>query len=653
MSKILLIDDSPDNLKSLNAILKDLFPDAEILTALTGKDGIELAFAYDPDVIVSDVIMPEMDGFEVCRRLKLDPKLRYIPVVFLTAFNESKENRLKAIDTGVEAFLHKPIDEAELFVQLKAMLKIKASNMVRLEEFSRLEELVHIRTEALEKELLEKERLNQQLIESEERFRSVFDFSNVGKSITKPTGEIFVNQAFCRMIGYTSEELSAKKWQDLTPVEDIDQCQGLLNQLLNGEREAFRFEKRYIHKNGSYIWADTNVAIKRDRSKVPKYFITTILDISDRKETERRLVENEVIFSKFMEHSPVFVFFKDDQIRSLRLSRNYEEMLGKKLEELLGKNMNELFPSELAREMVKIDQQILEKGEMIQVEEVFNGHYYTTIKFPIQVDGKHRYLAGFTIDITERKAAEEALKRSEARLIELNATKDKFFSIISHDLKSPFNSLMGFSNLLVEQVEQNDFQGIEEYARIIQLSSRRVMDLLENLLQWSRSQTGRLEFSPEFIELGQVVKEVTELMYDMAVQKTIQINNNTPPKTVVYADKHMMETILRNLISNAIKFTHPGGTIQINAEIRKGDLQVSVADTGVGIPKEQISKLFRIEESYSTPGTLKEHGTGLGLILCKDFVEKHGGRIWAESASNGQMYQGGSTFKFTIPIHSL
>jgi len=774
MKKILLIDDSPDNLVSLKAVLKDLFPDTEVLTALTGKDGIELAAAHDPDVILLDVLMPEMDGFNVCRNLKLDTFLRNIPIVFITALDESKENRLKAIDAGVEAFLHKPIDEADLFVQVNAMFKIREANLLRLEEFSRLEELVKIRTEALEKELLEKEQLNQQLIESEERFRSVFEASNVGKSITRTTGEIFVNQAFCDMIGYTKEELNKRKWQEITPSDEIAYVQKMLEPLLNGEKEAARFEKRYIHKNGCHIWADANVAIKLDSQGIPQHFITTILDISDRKKIEQKLKEselnaraimestddvillmdkegilldcnesqarrvgstrseligksiydflpfeiarkrkekineaitthkpvsfederggytneitiypiflqgdatdrvavfarnisnrkrdevvikeNEAIFSQFMEHSPVYVFFKDDQIRSLRLSRNYEEMLGRKLEELLGKNMDELFPSDLAKEMVRLDQQILAKGEKVQVDEVFNGRNYTTIKFPIQVDGEHRFLAGYTIDITDRKAAEDALRNSEIRLIELNATKDKFFSIISHDLKSPFNSLLGFSNLLVDQIEQKDFQGIEEYARIIQISSRRIMDLLENLLQWSRSQIGRIDFSPEFLELGQVVKEVTELLNDMAVQKTIFISNTTPPKTVVFADKRMLGTILRNLISNAIKFTHPGGTIHIDAEVRRSDLLVSVADTGVGIPKEQISKLFRIEESFSMPGTLKEHGTGLGLILCKDFVEKHGGRIWVESASKGQTNQCGSTFKFTIPIQSV
>lgn len=653
MKSILLIDDNPDNLLSLKAVLKDLFPDTEIFTAFTGREGIELANTKDPDVILLDIIMPEMDGFEVCRQLKSNSKLNNIPVVFITAAKESREKRMKAVECGAEAFLYKPIDETELFVQVKAMFKIRASNISRRDQFSLLEGLVSKRTEALQRELQERKKLDQQLEESEERFRSVFEASNVAKSITNTTGEIYVNLAFCDMTGYSREELNHKKWQEITPSDEIEYVQGMLDPLLRGEKDSARFEKRYIHKDGSHIWADANTAMKRNNKGNPQYFITTILNISNRKKIEQKLRENEAIFSQFMEHSPVYVFFKDDQIRSLRLSRNYETMLGRSLEELLGKNMNELFPSDLAKEMVRIDQQILENGEKVQVDEVFNGRYYTTIKFPIQVDGEHRFLAGFTIDITERKEAEDALRNSEARLIELNATKDKFFSIISHDLKSPFNSLLGFSNLLVDQIEKKDYRGIEEYARIIQLSSKRVMILLENLLQWSRSQTGRIEFSPEFSELKPLIREVIDLLNDMAVQKDIRIFDLSSLKTVAFADKYMMGTILRNLISNAIKFTHPGGEIRINASQKRNELQISVTDNGIGIRKELISKLFKVEESFSTAGTLKEYGTGLGLILCKDFVEKHGGRIWVESNSQNSNQNGGSTFRFTIPMTKI
>jgi len=247
-------------------------------------------------------------------------------------------------------------------------------------------------------------------------------------------------------------------------------------------------------------------------------------------------------------------------------------------------------------------------------------------------------------DITERKNAEQALKESEARLAELNVTKDRLFSIIGHDLRGPFNSIIGFSDLLLNQIEEKDFEGIERYARIIRDSSHRAMDLLTNLLEWSRAQSGKIEFNPEYVELVTVIDEIVAFLNDSAQQKSITISRNLPHHLPVLADKDMVHTILRNLVSNGIKFSNSGGNIIIKAEQMDDQLTISVADDGVGINEEVLDKLFHIEKSHSTRGTLQEKGTGLGLLLCKDFVEKHGGMIWAESIAGE-----GSVFYFTIP----
>ncbi len=249
-------------------------------------------------------------------------------------------------------------------------------------------------------------------------------------------------------------------------------------------------------------------------------------------------------------------------------------------------------------------------------------------------------------DITERKRAEQALKESQARLHELNATKDRLFAIIGHDLRSPFNSIIGFSQLLAEQVKEKDYEGLDEYARIIQDSSKKAMDLLTTLLEWSRSQSGNIEFNPEYFDLVSIIQEATGLSQDSATQKSITLTQDLPHNLTVFADKAMINSILRNLLSNGIKFTHPGGEIIISTEKGSNELVVSVADNGTGIETEDLDKLFRIDTTQSTPGTQKESGTGLGLLLCKEFTETHGGRIWAESTPGK-----GSTFSFTIPAN--
>lgn len=261
--------------------------------------------------------------------------------------------------------------------------------------------------------------------------------------------------------------------------------------------------------------------------------------------------------------------------------------------------------------------------------------------------GEFAGFRGTNTNITLRKKAVETLKKNEIRLQELNDTKDKFFSIISHDLRNPFNAIIGFSNILAEQVKEKDYVGIEEYTAIIQNSSYRAMDLLMNLSQWSRSQTGRMEFSPESIDIEQLFNEVIELLNDSARNKSITISKKLEQNTTFLADKAMIGTVLRNLISNAIKFTNPNGSIVVSSEQKQDELMVTVSDDGDGIKENAIESLFRIENNQSTTGTQNEEGTGFGLILCKEFLDKHRGKIWVESEPNH-----GSKFHFTIPTVS-
>ncbi len=247
-------------------------------------------------------------------------------------------------------------------------------------------------------------------------------------------------------------------------------------------------------------------------------------------------------------------------------------------------------------------------------------------------------------EIDERTIAEIKLRESEKMLKELNATKDKFFSIVAHDLKNPFNTLIGFSNLLLNTGLNLSEEKKTNYLELIYKASKRGYSLLENLLEWSRSQTGRLEIKPQEFVLKQSIKECMNLHYSSAEKKFVSLTEQIDDTTKVFADVNMFTTVMRNLISNAIKFTPENGKIDITAIEKETEVQINVSDTGLGVSKESKEKLFRIDVNHSTPGTNQEQGTGLGLILCKEFIEKNKGKIWVESVLGG-----GSIFSFTLP----
>jgi len=231
------------------------------------------------------------------------------------------------------------------------------------------------------------------------------------------------------------------------------------------------------------------------------------------------------------------------------------------------------------------------------------------------------------------------------KLKQLNSTKDKFFSIIAHDLKNPFNSIAGFTDLMIENNEIYDAAKRLKFLKIIKGSTAKVSSLLDNLLIWASSQSGNLKFNPKNINLAQQVAGVISFLEIQAINKDISVINKVEKNVHVNADENMLDTILRNLISNAIKFTLPKGEIQVFSSLKNDFVEITVNDNGVGMTEAEIATIFNVNEINSSLGTSNEQGSGLGLILCKDFVESHGGKIWVESVINE-----GSEFKFTLPV---
>lgn len=255
----------------------------------------------------------------------------------------------------------------------------------------------------------------------------------------------------------------------------------------------------------------------------------------------------------------------------------------------------------------------------------------------------NRLLKDYNEEISRQKIA---IQTQNEQLQELNATKDKFFSIIAHDLKNPFYGILGMSELIVSSRQSNNCEETISMVKLIRDSSQNAFNLLENLLEWSKAQTGRIEFNPEFFKFENLLTEVIKLLENLSDQKNISISYQVADNLQVFADKNMINTVLRNLITNAIKFTEKNGKINVFAVQEIDEIKISVSDTGVGISEINKDKLFKISEKITSLGTQNEKGTGLGLFLCKEFVVKHGGKIWVESELGK-----GSNFMFTIPVH--
>jgi PAS domain S-box-containing protein len=505
-------------------------------------------------------------------------------------------------------------------------------------------------------DITERKRMEVVLRESEARFRSTFDQSPVG-SVMVGLNSRFIkcNASFCDFVGYSEDELIGKTIADITYPEDRELGMKEMKQLVEGKIEMARLQKRYLRKDGSIVWGELSICVVCDADNKPIYFLPIIQNITERRHSEEALRNSEMKYRRLHETLMDGFVFVDMAGNIKEFNEPYQKMLGYESAEIKKLTYQEITPRKWkAAEKKIIEDQVIIHGysEVYEKEYIRKGG---TI-FPVELrtflvkneNNENEGMWAIVRDITESRKAKQILQENEARLSELNATKDKFFSIIAHDLRSPFNSILGFSNILAEQIKEKNYEGIESYANILQNSAQRALSLLLNLLEWSRSQKGLIKFSPEYVELVGLINEITELLNGSAAQKSISIIKEIPRNVHAFADIDMISTIMRNLISNAIKFTNPGGQIVIFAEQKPDKIFISVSDNGVGIKIEAIGKLFRIDASSSTKGTNNETGSGLGLILCKEFVEKHEGKIWVKSE-----FGKGSQFCFTIPVKMI
>ena len=548
-----------------------------------------------------------------------------------------------------------------LFIlSIALLLYLYRSKKISADKLNKSENKIHTLQDELEK-------CNAKLATSELGYEGLFNFVTDSVYILDENGVfLHVNKGAEKMYGYKQEDIIGKTPEFLSAEgkNDMRETFEQLQRAFKGETVRFEFWGRRKNGEGFPKEIELNKGVYRDKDVV----VAVARDITLRKNAEERITKFNECFLSFginpLENIKQIVklageLFKadvalynciiDGEIRSIGKWNVPLDFIGADKPEghicydviKSASDRIVVIPDLSETKYIHTDPDVIKYqlksyiGVAVKAGNEVTGSLCVLFKDGFDMSEENKqffYILAAAISIEEqRRISEEKLKKSSADLKELNITKDKFFSIISHDLKNPFNAILGFSTILSEDYNSLTDNEIKEFIVNIRESSASAYKLMDNLLIWTRAQTNRLSFNPEDMDLCIVALETIELLKPIAHSKDIVLRTNIPLNSIVFADKNMIETVIRNLISNGIKFTNPGGSVSISAVKYDDKINVIIADTGVGIHKDFIGKLFRIDQMYKTEGTKGESGTGLGLILCKEFVEKNNGKISIES----------------------
>ena len=489
-----------------------------------------------------------------------------------------------------------------------------------------------------------------ELQKSEEKFQAIANYAASWEAWFNPEGKlVWMNSYSETLTGYTPEEyIAAKDYLSMViAAEDIEMVLEKFQEALQGI-SGNDMETRINRKDGSKFWASVSWRPIFDLNGRSLGFRTSTKDISLRKKAEELLRESEEKHRiLFMDSPDAYLIIIDGVI--VDCNHATEVMLGGGRIRIIGQTPDALSPefqpdgrksTESALQKIN-DSLRTGKNSFEWVHQRFDGFYFTVeVSVASMMMGAKTALFTAWRDITDRKQAENEIKHNHERLLELNAEKDKFFSIIAHDLRGPFNGFLGLTKLMAEEAQDLNQDEIQKIARNMRDSATNLYGLLENLLEWARLQRGATPFEPGPFLLMPIISAIIPPVMDMANKKGIGIRYQIPNDLEVFADEYMLGSIFRNLASNAVKFTRKGGNVTIAAKSVSGSLvEISVKDTGIGMKSSMVDELFRLDVQTNRRGTEDEPSSGLGLLLCKDFIEKHGGRLWVESEEGK-----GSTF---------
>ena len=459
---------------------------------------------------------------------------------------------------------------------------------------------------------------------------------------------VFLNDSASNFIGDSKEKCVSKDFFNF--IDDKTALQSILKKSDNKSLPKY-IEVRFNRINGKSFYTFLSIDNYYNPETQQDQFIVSLVDLTNQKMQLELIKENQVRFENIANSAPVMIWITDVNGLFNFVNKIWCDFTGRSVSEELGLNWIQDVHTEDVQPFMEIYTKALENrnsfSHQFRLKRKDSSYRWLMINGLPRFSDQNDFLGliGTCIDITTQKENEEYIKKINDELETATKSKDKFFSIISHDLRSPLSGIMTLLDILA-----NDYNSLEEDEKKEILSeaaktSKNTYRLMENLLEWSRVQTGSMNFNTQNISLTLVLNNIKNLYSQKLKEKSISLDFEFEKEFVAYADLQITETIFRNLISNAIKFTPEFGIILVSFENLSDKIVVKIKDTGVGMNADEIAKLFRIDISYSSVGTAGERGTGLGLILCKELVEKQGGEIWIESEVGS-----GSIFFFTLPM---
>ena len=512
---------------------------------------------------------------------------------------------------------------------------------------------------------------------SEERYRRIVETANEGVlSFGSDTRLNFVNQQMASMLGYTIKEMLGQKFESFLAEDQLSEHYVQMKNRSLGKDAIY--ERCFKRKDGQRYWMLVSAKALMDSGGNYAGSFAMFTDINERKRAEAALYESELQYRLLFETAQEGIVVIQKSMLSY-FNPMIMEITGYNYEELLDMNFFEFIYQE-DRDLILANHNKTITGENVEQRYQFrmvkkDGSICWVEMGSVKFTWKGEAATlNFINDITEQKRAEleliklneelktsrdlieenlnqknlllEKLTETKEKLERMNSEKDKFFYIIAHDLRSPFQGFIGLTEIMVEEINVLSKSELSEISGELNKSANSLFKLLQNLLEWSQMQKGTISFAPQESLLSELIEQSYESVEQRVVQKGITLEKNIPNTIMVYADEKMLNTVVRNLLSNAVKFTKRDGKVTISAkETNERMVEISVTDTGIGISKNDIQKLFKLDKKIGRAGTDGEPSTGLGLLLCKEFVEKHGGTIWVESQEGL-----GSTFHFTVPV---